>query len=94
MGQNTVMSPDLFGGMSPLQLNHGPFGTFQRRKMALNYRPAEDPKTASCKLCVCKFRKEGGRRNYNKCGLIGCSDSMSTDISLRYVCDKFHRMGA
>lgn len=77
--------PDLFGGNTPTATPvHGPYKNW---KIDHNFRDCTFP-ASSCKNCkwlvVRKFSK-----TYYKCGAMGVSNSASTDIRLKNVCDLF-----
>lgn len=76
---------DLFGNNTPLPSaipHHG----YKRIFYVRRYRRSID-KTQQCKTCTYLRKKEGYRKSYYKCFLVGSSSSPATDIRLRNVCD-------
>lgn len=85
-----MKQPDLFGGMSEVKEPNLHQGKYQYFRSANNYRKSIDNilKCGTCKFCL---KKEYHNKNYYKCELQGDSNSESSDIRLKNVCDKWSK---
>jgi len=81
---------DLFGNeiAEDNQQPKKPLGKYQLYRIKYNYRISDD-KDKKCKNCIYCVRCCPNNKNYYKCSLQGITACISSDISLKYVCDNF-----
>lgn len=65
-------------------------GKYQSFKVLNKYRKSDDG-VARCKNCVNLVVNSGHSKTYYKCGMMGISMSIASDIRVNHVCELFKK---
>jgi len=87
------MVVDLFGELSalPIPSSDAHMSKYQIFKKVNHYRKSES-KEQRCKTCSNRRPKQFKDKRYNKCVLIGNSNSPATDIAKNHICDQYEEI--
>jgi hypothetical protein len=82
--------PNLWGEVQSTDKEPRIFGKYHRFRVLNNYQKSSEP-FKKCEECQHLYAIEYNDKHYFKCQLQGISASVSSDIRLSYVCDKFEK---